>query len=152
MGMSIPRNHHFIPQFWLKRFSATGDAKLVWSYVWDADKIKERSVEKLMAVQDLYTRHTASGPDVSLETGELGEVDRVGSDLFRKLDAGDRSSNLREELADFFAVMALRHPQTVSRFPEATAQVLLHVMDGLNIAATAADFTHHMAASGVPVL
>ena len=120
-SMSEPHNHHYIPQFWLKRFSHDGRSKLVWSYDWDCDTIEERSVKKLMSEYDLYTQNTSAGDDVSLETGEMGVVDRSGAALFQRLDEGERSSALREDLADFFGVMALRHPVTVKRFPLAAA-------------------------------
>jgi hypothetical protein len=148
--MSIPRSHHYVPQFWLRRFSATGDSALVWSYDWSADTVRERSVKTLMEEQDLYTRQTSTGPDVSLETGALGLVDGRGSELFRRLDAGDRTPAQREDLADFFAVMALRHPVTVARHAEAAAQLLLDIADVLDASVSHGDFVARMANRNYP--
>jgi Protein of unknown function (DUF4238) len=148
--MNVPRNHHYIPQFWLKRFSYDGNSKLVWSYDWGDDKIEKRSISKLMAEYDLYTQHTSGGLDVTLETGEMGIVDNTGAQLFRKLDDGDRSSALREELADFFAVMALRHPTTVNRYPTAAAGLLLNIHEAVDVANGHADFIDQMARRGLP--
>lgn len=146
----MPRNHHYIPQFWLKRFSHDGKSKLVWSYDWESDKIDERSVAMLMAQYDLYTQSTAAGPDVSLETGEMGIVDNQGAELFRRIDNGDRSLELRENMADFFSVMALRHPSTVNRYPSAAAGLILNIQESLEVANQCGDFINYMASLGVP--
>lgn len=148
--MNIPRNHHYIPQFWLKRFSPDGKSKLVWSYDWEADKVDEKSVAALMVEYDLYTQHSATGPDVGLETGEMGKADAKGARLFQQLDRGDRSQALREELADFFAVMALRHPTTVNRYPAAAAGLLLNIQEALEAASVPDDVTDYMKRKGVP--
>jgi hypothetical protein len=148
--MNVPRNHHYIPQFWLKRFSPDGNSKLVWSYDWGDDKVKKRSISKLMVEYDLYTQKTLDGPDVSLETGEMGKVDTAGAQLFRNLDDGDRSSELREEFADFLAVMALRHPTTVNRYPNAAAGLLLNIHEAVDVANEHADFIDQMARRGLP--
>jgi hypothetical protein len=148
--MSDPRNHHYIPQFWLKRFSHDGQSKLVWSYDWDKDTVQERSITTLMSEYDLYTQQTSMGDDFSLETGEMGQVDRAGSKLFRRIDQGERSSALREDLADFFAVMALRHPATVSRFPVVTANFLGDLQSVLVGATSLADLDEYLASIGAP--
>jgi hypothetical protein len=147
--MNISHNHHYIPQFWLKRFSRDGKSKLVWSYDWDNDKIDERSVTTLMAAYDLYTQQTAAGPDASLETGEMGKVDTRGAQLFQRLDKGDRSPALREELADCFAVMALRHPTTVNRYPSAAAGLLLNIQEAVEVANVAGDVVDYMKHRGI---
>lgn len=146
--MSEPRNHHYIPQFWLKRFSHDGNSKLVWSYDWAEDTVKERSIKIIMSEYDLYTQQTSGGNDVSLETGEMGRVDSSGSALFRRLDQGERSAVLRDELADFFSVMALRHPATVSRFPEVAAGFLCDLQSILADATTPADLDKYLASIG----
>jgi hypothetical protein len=148
--MNMPRNHHYIPQFWLKRFSRDGKSKLVWSYDWDTDKVDERSVATLMAEYDLYTQQAAVGPDVSLETGEMGKVDTRGAQLFQRLDGGDRSPALREELADFFAVMALSHPTTVNRYPSAAAGLLLNIQEAMEVANSPDDVIDYIKRKGLP--
>lgn len=145
----MPRNHHYIPQFWLKRFSYDGKSKMVCSYDWDVDRVDEKSVVTLMSEYDLYTQQTASGPDVSLETGEMGAVDNKAKQLFQRIDSGDRSQTLREELADFFGVMALRHPITVSRYPSAAARLLLNIQDAIEVATSLSEFIDIMKGVGV---
>lgn len=142
--MSTPHNHHYIPQFWLKRFSHDGRSKLVWSYDWQKDQVEQRSVKTMMAEHDLYTQQTQKGIDVSLETDEMGAVDTEGAQLFQKLDNGDRSSGLREELADFFAVAALRHPVTVNRHPSAAAGLLLNIQEDVEKAQSLHEFNSMM--------
>jgi hypothetical protein len=148
--MNMPRNHHYIPQFWLKRFSCDGKSKLVWSYDWNTDKVDQRSVATLMAEYDLYTQLTAAGADVSLETSEMGKVDTRGAQLFQRIAGGERSPALREELADFFAVMALRHPTTVNRYPSAAAGLLLNIQEAMEVATCPDDVIEYMKRRGVP--
>lgn len=148
--MSEPHNHHYIPQFWLKRFSHDGRSKLVWSYDWDCDTIEKRSVKKLMSEYDLYTQNTSAGDDVTLETGEMGVVDRSGAALFQRLDQGERSSALREELADFLGVMALRHPVTVNRFPLAAAAFVADLQSAFASANSLADLDTYFVSLSLP--
>ncbi|TWB56342.1 uncharacterized protein DUF4238 [Nitrospirillum viridazoti] len=122
---------------------------MVWSYDWIADKVEERSVAVLMAKYDLYTQQTAAGPDVSLETGELAKVDTNGAMLFRRLDDGDRGPALREELADFFSVMALRHPATVVGYPLVAANFVIKFQEYLNVANSIDDFHSVMDGNGL---
>ncbi|HEX8127303.1 MAG TPA: DUF4238 domain-containing protein [Allosphingosinicella sp.] len=145
--MNPPRSHHYIPQFWLKRFSPTGHT-LVWSYDWEEDKVKQRSVRNLMEQQDLYTQQTSSGPDYSLETKDFGDADRIGSELFRQLSHGERGAALREGMADFLAVMVLRHPTTVERHPQAAAELHLAILDALQISNTLCEFHAELIARG----
>lgn len=152
LSMSTPRNHHYIPQFWLKRFSHDGKSKMVWAYDWDIDKVNEKSIATLMSEHDLYTRQTATGPDTSLETGEMGAVDTRGAQLFQRLDSGDRSQALREELADFFAVMALRHPNTVNRYPSAAAGLLLDIHEAIEATTNPGDFNAFLKGRDAPDL
>src|SRR3546814_7145484 len=96
--MNIPRKHHCILQFCLKRFSHDGQSKLVWSYDWTSEKVAERSVEKLMAEYDLYTQQTSAGINVSLETGEMRKVDEFEALLPRHQTAFQPISADRQRL------------------------------------------------------
>jgi len=148
--MSEPHNHHYIPQFWLKRFSDDGQSKLVWSYDWNKDTIEKRSTKVLMSGYDLYTRKASTGDDNSLETGELGVVDSSAASLFLRLDLGERTETLREELADFFAVMALRHPVTVGRHPIVAAGFLIMVQEIIASASNVAELDAYFAGLSLP--
>lgn len=148
--MSDPHNHHYIPQFWLRRFSDDGQSAMVWSYVWDKDTVEKRSTRTLMSGYDLYTKKTSAGDDFTLETGEMGRVDGSGALLFQRLDQGERSVALRDSLADFFAVMVLRHPVTVKRHPIVAADFLIRFQQIFASVNNLADLDTKLAQSNLP--
>jgi hypothetical protein len=64
-----PRKHHFVPQFWMRRFS-DADGKL-WSYDRETGRISERSSRKLMQIFNLCTVQRSGADDATLETVDL---------------------------------------------------------------------------------
>lgn len=83
-----PRTHHFVPQFWIKRFSSKDDK--LWAYDWNDDRIKERSPKKLMQITNLYTLQPENLDDTTLETVDLGKIDREGNAIFDRVLNGLR--------------------------------------------------------------
>ena len=75
-----PRIHHFVPQFWIRKFISL-DGKL-WGYEWNSDRIRDRSPRSMMQVFDLYTIQPSGADDTSLETNELGVIDTAGARAF----------------------------------------------------------------------
>lgn len=144
--MNKPRKHHFVPQFWQKHFSVDGTA-LVWSYDYQDDAVRERSVKSLMQTRDLYTVDPQGLVDVSLETDELGEVDGDSADLMRAVIAQDGSAGTRTALADFLAVQALRVPAMVKRYGELAQALILQLLEAPS-AADYADFIARIQAKG----
>jgi len=126
--MNKPRSHHFVPQFWQKHFSTDGTA-LVWAYDYQDDSVRERSVKTLMKERDLYTVDPKGVVDVSLETDELGDVDREGADLMRAVIAQDGSAETRVAFADFLAVAALRVPAMVKRYGALAQELILQFLE-----------------------
>jgi len=73
-----PRIHHFVPQFWIRKFISL-DGKL-WGYEWNSDRIRDRSPRSMMQVFDLYTIQPSGADDTSLETNELGVICSIPDD------------------------------------------------------------------------
>lgn len=112
-----PRKHHFVPQFWIRRFAGT-DGKL-WAYDHQAGRISERSSKQLMQVFNLYTVQPSGVDDTTLETVDLNKIDSEGSAIFDRLLNGDHSQPAKEEFASFLAAQILRDPAVVtSTIPE----------------------------------
>lgn len=44
-----PRKHHFVPQFWIRRFAGAGGYSS-WAYDHQAGRISERSSKQLMQI------------------------------------------------------------------------------------------------------
>jgi hypothetical protein len=107
-----PRVHHFVPQFWIKKF-AGGDGR-IWAFDKDDGLIKARSSRKLMQLFNLYTVQPSGLDDTTLETVDLNKVDTDGGAAFDRVLKGDRTQAAKEELATFFAAQIMRDPATVT--------------------------------------
>lgn len=127
-----PRVHHFVPQFWIKKFRDS--AGNLHGYSWDDDRIKERSAKAVMQKFDLYTIQPSGADDTTLETSELGDVDRNGSAAFERILAGDYSEPARVELANFFAAQVMRDPQTIASYKPKTQEYALALLGALDAA------------------
>lgn len=135
-----PRVHHFVPQFWIKKF-ISADGKL-WGYEWNDDRIKERSSKAMMQIFDLYTIQPAGADDTSLETNELGTIDTDGADALGRILKGDLSEATKLDLATFIAAQIMRDPGTLKSFRPRTqefALFLLGVADAPDYATFAAE-------------
>ncbi len=134
-----PRIHHFVPQFWIKKFIST-DGKL-WGYEWNDDRIKQRSSKAMMQVFDLYTIQPGGVDDTSLETNELGVIDTAGANAFDRVLSGDRGEPARLDLATFLAAQIMRDPGTLASYRPRTqeyALALLGAVDAQDYASFAA--------------
>jgi Protein of unknown function (DUF4238) len=118
-----PRVHHFIPQFWIKRFAAK-DGK-IWSYDCNDGCVRARSAKAVMQFFNLYTVQPAGVDDTTLETDNLGKIDQEGNAAFDRVLNGDCSEVTRKDLASFFAAQIMRDPETVASYkPKAQALAL----------------------------
>lgn len=134
-----PRIHHFVPQFWIKKFIST-DGKL-WGYEWNDDRIKQRSSKAMMQVFDLYTIQPGGVDDTSLETNELGVIDTAGANAFDRVLSGDHGEPARLDLATFLAAQIMRDPGTLASYRPRTqeyALALLGAVDAQDYASFAA--------------
>ena len=124
-----PRLHHFVPQFWIKKF-ASADGKL-WGYEWHDDRVKHRSSKAVMQIFDLYTLQPSGADDTSLESNELSKVDTQGARTFDRVLNGDRSEAVKADLASFLAVQIMRDPDTLSSYRPRTQELTLHLLNAL---------------------
>lgn len=122
-----PRKHHFIPQFWIKKFHHS-DGNY---YVYDSNSgnIATKHPRNVMQLINLYTIEPENLDDVTLETVDLNKVDNKGNTLFNKLINGQIDNNLKNELADFFAVQILRDPQVVSSYTPQAQNISLSLLE-----------------------
>lgn len=122
-----PRVHHFVPQFWIRKFiSVTGG---LWSYDWKDDALKERSTRQLMQVINLYTIQPSGADDTSLEALDNQKIDNDGSRAFERVLNGDYSQAAKEDLAEFLAAQLLRDPAVVSTYNPRAQEVTLKLLE-----------------------
>lgn len=122
-----PRKHHFVPQFWIRRFAGT-DGKL-WAYDRDAGRISERSSKQLMQIFNLYTVQPSGSDDATLETVDLNKIDAQGSAIFDRVLNGDHSQSAKEEFASFLAAQVLRDPAVVTSYNPRAQDLTLSLVE-----------------------
>lgn len=122
-----PRIHHFVPQFWIRKF-AEPDGKL-WAYDHRADRIREHSPKQLMQIFNLYTIEPSGADDTTLETVDLSKIDSQGSVAFDRVLNGDHSQAAKEELASFLAAQVLRDPDVVTSYNPRAQELTLSLLE-----------------------
>lgn len=121
-----PRKHHFVPQFWIRRFAGT-DGKL-WAYDHDNGRISERSSKQLMQIFNLYTVQPSGADDTTLETVDLNRIDSDGSAVFDRILKGDLTQPAKEAFASFLAAQVLRDPDIVTSYNPRAQELTLDLL------------------------
>lgn len=125
-----PRKHHFVPQFWIRRFT-DADGKL-WSYDLKSGRISERSSKQLMQIFNLYTVQPSGADDTTLETVDLNKIDAEGSAIFDRILRGDLTQSAKEEFASFLAAQVLRDPDVVTSYNPRAQELTLSILDAFD--------------------
>ena len=121
-----PRRHHYIPQFYLKKF-ANGGKRLVRVPlpIGQNPSRKPTNVTNLAVMRDFYTVLTERGESALIEN-LLATWDYDASLCFEKLldrDAGTVSENVKMRMCFWFALLAVRSPH-FRRKAEATTETV----------------------------
>lgn len=127
---NAPRKHHFVPQFWIRRF-AGADGKL-WAYDHDTGRISERSSKQLMQIFNLYTVQPSGADDTTLETIDLNRIDSEGSSVFDRILKGDHTQSAKEEFASFLAAQVLRDPDVVTSYNPRAQELTLSLLNAFD--------------------
>jgi hypothetical protein len=124
-----PRKHHFVPQFWIRKFAGP-DGKL-WAYDHRGDRIREHSPRQLMQIFNLYTIEPSGADDTTLETVDNNKIDSRGSAIFDRVLNGDHSEAAKEALASFLAAQVLRDPSVVTSYNPRAQELTLSLFGSL---------------------
>lgn len=125
-----PRKHHFVPQFWIRRFSGS-DGRL-WAYDHNSGQISERSSKQLMQIFNLYTVQPSGADDTTLEMVDLNKIDSEGSAVFNRVLSGDLSQSAKEAFASFLAAQVLRDPEVVTSYNPKARELTLSLLDAFD--------------------
>lgn len=109
-----PREHHFVPQFWLKRFKDADGC--LYGYDRQRQIVTDFSPRRIMKIRDLYTLDPDGIDDTSIEDVDLKRVDNNGAVVMARLLDGDRSLEAKSLMADFIAVQVMRDPQQLADY------------------------------------
>ncbi len=89
--MDDPRDHHVVPQFFLRNFATDEERTKVWTLAKEGDRAiwMERSIKSIGYERDFYV-HIEAGRPISVETGinRAVETPISGSDTWAKIAAG----------------------------------------------------------------
>ncbi len=105
--MSVPKRHHYLPQFYLKGFGVAGQ---LWVYDREKGGIRKQGPKTVAVEKGFYA---VRGPDGELDYAEvekrLGVVESQAAPAIRKLDEGGALElNERYALAMFVALLKYR--------------------------------------------
>ncbi|MEF3129393.1 DUF4238 domain-containing protein [Rhizobium leguminosarum] len=127
---NTPRKHHFVPQFWIRRFAGS-DGRL-WAYDGDTGRISERSSKQLMQIFNLYTVQPSGADDTTLETVDLNKIDSEGSSAFDRILKGDHTQSAKNEFASFLAAQVVRDPNVVTSYNLTAQELTLSLLNAFD--------------------
>jgi hypothetical protein len=128
--MTTPRKHHFVPQFWIRRFA--GAYGRLCAYDHSTGQISKRSSKQLMQIFNLYTVQPSGADDTTLETVDLSKIDSEGSSVFDRILKGDHTQSAKEEFASFLAAQVLRDPDVVTSYNPKAQELTLSLLDAFD--------------------
>jgi hypothetical protein len=109
----LKKNHHYVPQFWLKAF-ADSNGNI---YAWDGRSVGVRSSKRLMKEDWLYTLFDNAWIPTDALEDELSIMEANAAALFSKIAGSSHqfTEQDRQELLSFLALQACRHPDVMNR-------------------------------------
>jgi hypothetical protein len=107
------RNQHYVPKSWIKRFAAANGVL----HAWDGQKIRQKSADKIMSGDWLYTVFDNTWQASDALEDELSKVEGKAADLVKRISNKKYSAKAadREQLGSFLALQACRHPDVMNR-------------------------------------
>jgi len=128
MNQNLPKNHHYIPQFYLNNFSNDStrkDNKRI--YVLDKlakdNKIKLLPIKKIAFQKNLYTYKTRVGKKETLED-MLSKIEGIAAEIIRKIKQQKEIDNQdKSNFSLFLSLLQLRVPYAKDEFINSTKEL-----------------------------
>lgn len=130
MSEKLKQNHHYVPQFWLRRF-AGADGHL---NSWDGKRSAQVGSRSVMAQDWLYTVYGAGWVANNDLEDYLSILEGKAGKAFETIEqSADLTQQTADPLLDFIALQACRHPDILQRKLRRTKELgeffaLAHVM------------------------
>ena len=117
--MPNPRNQHWIPQFYMRGFAASGYRKAKNAKVWTMDVASgltdKQKVRELGACEHLYSHIKADGTHCYQVEKKLAKLESIIARLYPRVAEGvpdlSEAWGIKKFVAVFIASLILRHPQ-----------------------------------------
>ena len=135
--MNRPKNHHYIPQMLLKRFTNQEGKLYVYDRCHPEKGIQKKDPKKTFVRRHLYTQVKEDGTrDVEVETEYLAPLESRVSPVIEKIinaarrgDPPDLSPVEKDILMKFFFIQFARVPDTQDRATDEVRQMILARID-----------------------
>ena len=91
MAHGTPRDHHYVPQFYLRQFASDPERRKIRTVMQDGDRaiFAERSIRNLGYERDLYVHLKGDAPvNIEVAIGKYAENPLSQSDTWRKISSG----------------------------------------------------------------
>ena len=117
--MQQSRDNHYVPQFYLKRWSTNGHSVLDYRTIvhhpnepiW-----KRSSIKSVACWRDLYTEHDRESIDTKIENFFANHIEAPSKPVFQKLDNGESlSSRDMETLVNLLIAQLFRTPHAMAK-------------------------------------
>jgi len=128
----VARRHHYIPQFYLKRWTSNGLLVEYSKPYGNTIKVQRRYTKQVGWIDRLYTLDGVSEERSAIyEEHFLSPVDSRAADVLAKMERKVRDITPAERVAwaQFILSLVLRHPENVTSVKERLAESLLIVDD-----------------------
>ena len=130
--MSIPKNHHYIPQMLLKRFTNQEGNLYAYDKKHRDKGVRKRAPKNLFFKRHLYTQEDDDGTrDVSVETEFLARLESDASPVIEKIVSAARmrlvaelSAIERRSFVTFFYYQLMRLPAVRDEFVDEVSEEL----------------------------
>lgn len=142
MAEALKGNHHFVPQFWLKRFA--NDKGQIQS--WDGKKTSPVGSASVMSSDWLYTVYDSKWIASNDLENHLSKLEGDAGKAFKAIEnVGDLTANTADAMVDFLALQACRHPDILTRNLKRSKELseffaLAHDMNSSEFKRRASDF------------
>jgi hypothetical protein len=116
MGMTVAKNQHFLPQFYLRYFldpeAPAEQEPYVWVFEQSKHRWRRRAPKNVASLRHYYAYHDENGQLVNIIEPNLAAIESFGAALIRKLEAREILTE-REQMrfAFFVALLTVRTPQ-----------------------------------------
>lgn len=128
MNLNLPKNHHYIPQFYLNNFS-NDTLRKGRKRIYVLDKMVETKTIKLLPIKniafqnDLYTYKTKDGKKETLED-MLSVVEGAAAEIIRKVEQRkELTTQDRNSLSLFLSLLWIRVPYAKDQFEKSTKEL-----------------------------
>ncbi len=123
-GQSIPKKHHYIPQFYLKGFSMDKKHLFVLDKLADKSKnIRYQTTESIAFQNNLYTFQAKGKKKDTLEAA-FAQMEGIAAEVIRRIENKEElTSQERNDLALFISFLWIRVPNSKKEFERSTKEL-----------------------------